>query len=146
MDKGEDMSRLPTTRYAAKVLLQRMAKKEAKALRMQKELVAYQLGFENTSVSNQMVEQEVKKAEEKLKLKTVARKEPIEAKIGSNEQQRQEKMKIKWREIEKDMEAERAKGNNPLTQEWQRQLEEQERRAAYLRGVEDDSRRRTKNR
>ena len=46
MDKGEDVSRLPTTRYAAKVLLPRMAKKEAKALRMQKELVAYQLGFE----------------------------------------------------------------------------------------------------
>ena len=32
-----------------------------------------------------MVEQEVKKAEEQLKLKTVARKEPIEAKFGSNE-------------------------------------------------------------
>ena len=136
MDKGADICRLPTTQYAAKALLQRMAKKEAKALRIQEELVVHQLGFENTSANNQMVDQEVKKAEEKLKLETDARKKAIEAEIRSSEQQRQEKMKANQREIEKDMEAERAR-NDALKQEWQRQLEEQERRAAYLRGAEE---------
>ncbi|KAK0510283.1 hypothetical protein JMJ35_007677 [Cladonia borealis] len=99
MDKGADICRLPTTQYAAKALLQRMARKEAKALRYQEELVVHQLGFENTSANNRMVEQEVKKAEEKLKLETDARK----AEIRSSEQQRQEKMKAKGREIEKNM-------------------------------------------
>ena len=42
-----------------------------------------------------MVEQEVKKAVEKLKLETYARKEAIEAEIRSSEQQRQEKIKVK---------------------------------------------------
>ena len=34
IDQGADICRLPTTQYAAKALLQRMAKKEAKALRI----------------------------------------------------------------------------------------------------------------
>ena len=89
-----------------------MAKKEAKALRIQEELVVHQLGFENTSANNQMVDQEVKKAEEKLKLETDARKKAIEAEIRSSEQQRQEKMKANQREIEKDMEAERARNKS----------------------------------
>ncbi len=38
IDKGADICRLPTTQYAAKALLQRMEKKEAKALRIQEEL------------------------------------------------------------------------------------------------------------
>ena len=136
IDKGADICRLPTTQYAARALLQRMAKKEAKALRIQEELVVHQLGFENTSANNQMVEQEVKKAEEKLKLETDARKEAIEAEIRSREQQRQEEIEAKRREMEKDVEAERAR-NDALKQECQRQLEEQERRAAYLREAEE---------
>ena len=63
-----------------------MAKKEAKALRIQEELVVHQLGFENTFANNQMDKQEVKKAEDKLKLETNARKEAIEAEIRSSKQ------------------------------------------------------------
>ena len=136
MDKGADICRLPTTQYAAKALLQRMAKKEAKALRIQEELVVHQLGFENTSANNQMVEQEVKEAEDKLKLETDARKKAIEAEIRSSEQQRQAETKAKQREMEKDIEMERAR-NDALKREWQRQVKEQERRAAYLRGAEE---------
>ena len=113
-----------------------MAKKEAKALRVQEELVVHELGFENTSANNQMVKQEVKKAEEKLKLENDARKEAIEAEIRSSEQQRQKEMNAKRREMKKEIDAERAR-NDALKKEWQRQLEEQERRAAYLRGAEE---------
>ena len=58
-----------------------------------------------------MVGQEVKKAEERLKLETDARKEAIEAELRFSEQQRHEKMKAKPREIETDMEAERARND-----------------------------------
>ena len=137
IDKGADICRLPTSsQVAARGLLQRMAKKEAKALKIQEELVVHQLGFENTSANNQMVEQEVKQAEEKLKLETDARKKAIEAKIRSSEQQRQKEMEAKRREMEKEMDAERAR-NEALKKEWQRKIEEQERRAAYLRGAEE---------
>ena len=74
IDKGTDICRLPTiSQIAARALLQRIAK-EANAFRIQEELVVHQLGFENTSANNQRVKQEVKKAEEKLKLETDARK------------------------------------------------------------------------
>ena len=52
IDKGADICWLPTTQYAAKTLLQRMVKKKAEALRIQKESVIHQLGFENTSANN----------------------------------------------------------------------------------------------
>ena len=137
IDKGADICRLPTTsQIAARALLQRMAKKEAKALRIQEELVVHELGFENTSANNQMVNQEVKKAEEKLRLENDARKEAIEAEIRSREQQRQKEMNAKRREMKKEIDAEKAR-NDALKKEWQRQLEEQERRAAYLRGAEE---------
>ena len=135
IDKGAEICRLPTTQFAAKALLHRMAKKEAKALRIQEELVVHQLGFEHTSANNQMIKQEVKKAEEKLKLDTDARKEAIEAEIRASEQQRQKEMNAKHREMKREMDVERAR--NDALKEWQRQLEEQERRAAYLRGVEE---------
>ena len=96
----------------------------------------HQLGFDDTSANNEMIEQEAKNAEEKLKLETDARKEALEAEIRSSEEQRQEKMKAKRRETEKAMEAERAR-IDALKQEWQRQLEEQERRAGSLRRAEE---------
>ena len=45
-------------------------------------------------------------------------------------------MKAKRREMEKAMEAERAR-DDAFKQEWRRQLEEQERRAVYPRGGEE---------
>ena len=41
IDKVADICRLPTTQYAAKELLQRMAKKEAKALGIQEKLLIH---------------------------------------------------------------------------------------------------------
>lgn len=61
IDKGEDICRLPTTQFAARKLLQRMAKKEAKALKIQEELVVHQIGFENTSTNNQWLNKKSKK-------------------------------------------------------------------------------------
>lgn len=116
IDKGADICRLPTTsQIAARALLQRMAKKEEKALRIQEELVVHQLGFENTFANNQMVKQDVKKAGDKLKLETNAQKETIEAEIGSSEQQRQKETKAKRREMKKRMDAERARNDAAST-------------------------------
>ena len=64
MDKGADMCCLPTAQYAVKALLRRMAKQEAKALGIQEQVVAHQLGFENTSANNQTVEQRSRKLKE----------------------------------------------------------------------------------
>jgi hypothetical protein len=122
--KGSDYVRLPTTPTAARLLLQRMAKRKTVPLKIQIEMVDENKSFEETTASDQFHE-ELRKVKEQHEQERAAQQARFQAEMQESEEKQRKEEEQRKREFEEKIREQEAKKARLLEEQRTKELEQQ---------------------